>query len=74
MEQAQFQHATIETQPELSTALELARNTTESVVVSGSLRMAAATREAFGLLTPNELDEARQTRSIFEGENYLKQL
>jgi folylpolyglutamate synthase/dihydropteroate synthase len=44
------------------------------IVVCGSLRMAAAAREAFGLLTPDALDEARRTRAIFEGEGYLGKL
>lgn len=44
------------------------------IVVAGSFRMAAAAREAFGLLTPEDLDEARLTRAIFEGEAYQRKL
>ena len=42
--------------------------------MTGSLRMAAAAREAYGLLTEDELAEARATRAIFEGEDYLARL
>ena len=43
-------------------------------VVAGSLRMAAAAREAFGLLTPEEAEEARITHTIFEGAAYRSKL
>lgn len=43
-------------------------------VVTGSLRMAAAARETFGLLTADDLDEARLTRAIFEGADYQRKL
>ena len=44
------------------------------VVVAGSLRMAAAARETFGLLSDDMLDEARATRAIFDGADYLAKL
>lgn len=44
------------------------------VVVAGSLRMAAAAREYFGLLSHAELAEAEATRAIFSGANYLSRL
>lgn len=40
------------------------------IVVAGSLRVAAAAREALGLLDASALDEARRTRARFEGEDY----
>lgn len=40
------------------------------VVVAGSLRMAAAAREAFGLLDAVALEEARRTRALFAGDTY----
>jgi dihydrofolate synthase/folylpolyglutamate synthase len=73
--QAHLQHASVEIVPQLAAALAQVHTTTESLfVVTGSLRMAAAARETFGLLSPEELDEARQTRAIFEGEDYLRRL
>jgi hypothetical protein len=36
--------------------------------------MAAAARETFGLLTADDLDEARLTRAIFEGADYQRKL
>lgn len=57
--------------PALDEALNRARSCPERVViVTGSLRMAAAAREAYGLLTLDELEEARATRAIFEGDEY----
>ena len=44
------------------------------VVIAGSLRMAAAARERYGLLSAGALEEARITRSIFEGPAYLAKL
>ncbi len=44
------------------------------IVVAGSLRMAAAAREAFGLLSPDDQDEARITHTIFEGAEYRSKL
>lgn len=44
------------------------------IIVAGSFRMAAAAREAFGLLTPEDLDESRRTRAIFEGDDYQRKL
>lgn len=44
------------------------------IVICGSLRVAAAAREWLGLLTREALDEARATREIFEGEDYLRKL
>lgn len=43
-------------------------------VIAGSFRMAAAAREAFGLLPPAELEESRLTRAIFEGTAYQSKL
>lgn len=73
--QAHPRHASVEIVPELADALAWVHTATESLfVVAGSLRMAAAAREAFGLLSPDELDEARKTRAFFEGEDYLKKI
>ena len=36
-------------------------------VVAGSFRLVARAREAFGLLSADDLDEARATRAIFKG-------
>lgn len=44
------------------------------VVIAGSLRLAAAAREAIGLLDSEALAEAQATRRIFEGEDYLARL
>ncbi len=61
--------------PSLDEALRQVETAREArVVVAGSLRMAAAAREALGLLTAAELEEARLTRAIFEGEDYQKKL
>lgn len=74
-EQARLKYAHVEIVPELADALTQVHTAPESLfVVTGSLRMAAAAREAFGLLSADELDEARATRAIFEGEDYLKRL
>jgi hypothetical protein len=61
--------------PSLDEALAQSETTPEElIVVTGSLRMAAAAREAFGLLSADELEEARLTRAIFEGDEYQKKL
>lgn len=44
------------------------------IVVAGSFRMAAAARETFGLLSPEDLEESRLTRAIFEGDAYQSKL
>ncbi len=44
------------------------------IVVAGSLRMAAAARETFGLLPVDDLEEARLTHTIFEGAEYRSKL
>jgi hypothetical protein len=36
--------------------------------------MIAAAREAYGLLSPDELAESRATREIFDGPDYLARL
>lgn len=74
-QQAHLHQASVEIVPELADALAQVHTAPESLfVVTGSLRMAAAAREAFGLLSPHELEEARMTRAIFEGEDYLRRL
>lgn len=74
-EKANLQLASVEIVPELAAALAQVHTAPESLfVVTGSLRMAAAAREAFGLLTPEALAEAQATRAIFEGEDYLQRL
>jgi dihydrofolate synthase/folylpolyglutamate synthase len=61
--------------PSLDEALAQAETAPEElIVVAGSLRMAAAAREAFGLLSAEDLEEARLTRAIFEGEAYQRKL
>jgi dihydrofolate synthase/folylpolyglutamate synthase len=68
-------YATTEIVPDLNDALAQVESAPEALfVVAGSLRMAAAAREAYGLLSPEEMDEARHTRAIFEGEDYLAKL
>lgn len=44
------------------------------VVIFGSFRLAAAAREAYGLLTPHQLEEANATRALFEGEGYQRRM
>ncbi len=74
-QQAHLQQASVEIVPELAEVLAQVHTAPERLfVVTGSLRMAAAAREAFGLLAAAELDEAQATRAIFEGEDYLKRL
>ncbi|MEO8392905.1 MAG: cyanophycin synthetase [Chloroflexota bacterium] len=61
--------------PSLDEALMQIKTAKESLyVVAGSLRMAAAAREAYGLLSAEDLDEARLTRAIFEGEDYQRKI
>ena len=73
--QANLQYATIEIIPDLKDALRRIETSSEIVVVvAGSLRMTAAAREFYGLLSPDELEESRATRAIFEGEDYLSKL
>jgi dihydrofolate synthase/folylpolyglutamate synthase len=73
--QANLQSAAVEINPNLKDALRKIETSSENVVVvAGSLRMAAAAREFYGLLSPEGLEEARMTRAIFEGEDYLSKL
>lgn len=68
-------HADVTIQPDLQTAVQEAYQSSEPlVVITGSLRMAALSREMLGLLNNEELDEARKTRVIFEGQGYLNKL
>jgi dihydrofolate synthase/folylpolyglutamate synthase len=70
-----FCYAMVEIVPDLNTALEQAHTAPESlVVVAGSLRTAAIARETYGLLPVAALDEARATRSLFDGTAYLSKL
>lgn len=74
-ERAALTQAEVEVIPALEKALGRAQTCPErTVIVTGSLRMAAAAREAYGLLTPDELEEARATRAIFEGAEYRRRL
>lgn len=67
--------ASVSLQPSLDKALvEIAQADEAVIVVAGSLRMAAAAREAFGLLSPDDLEEARRTRAIFDGADYQTKL
>ena len=73
--QANLQLATVEIIPDLNDALAQLHAKPESHwVVTGSLRMAATAREFYGLLSDDELEEARATRAIFDGEDYLSRL
>jgi dihydrofolate synthase/folylpolyglutamate synthase len=61
--------------PVLTDALAAARVApADLVVIGGSLRMAAAAREYLGLLPESLLAEARATRALFEGDDYLSRL
>lgn len=74
-QQANLKYSAVEIIPDLNQALAQVYIATESlIVITGSLRMAAAAREAFGLLSPDELVEAQATRAIFEGDDYLSRL
>ncbi|MBI1259536.1 MAG: hypothetical protein GC204_18875 [Chloroflexi bacterium] len=67
--------AAVKLEPYLDKAFAQMNTSQEALsVVAGSLRMAAAAREAFGLLSADDLEEARLTRAIFDGEDYLKKL
>jgi dihydrofolate synthase/folylpolyglutamate synthase len=73
--QANLQSAGVKIVPDLNNALAQPDTFSESrLVIAGSLRMAAAAREVYGLLSSEELEEARITRAIFEGEDYLSKL
>jgi len=63
-------------QPDLQTAVNNALETTSAslIVITGSLRMVALSREILGLLSADELQEAQNTRAIFEGKDYLTKL
>ena len=68
-----LQHAPITVEPSFERALAAGMAAeAELTVVAGSLRMAAAAREALGLLDAAALDEARRTRALFEGEGYRR--
>jgi dihydrofolate synthase/folylpolyglutamate synthase len=65
------EHALVEVQPSFDAALSEALNGPQpTIAVAGSLRMAAAAREALGLLDAAALEEARRTRGLFEGPVY----
>ncbi|MBZ0305904.1 MAG: hypothetical protein K8I82_07545, partial [Anaerolineae bacterium] len=67
--------ATVEVVPDLHEALGQLHTSEEALfVVGGSLRMAAAAREVYGLLNPEATTEAQATRRIFEGDDYLKKM
>jgi folylpolyglutamate synthase/dihydropteroate synthase len=73
--QANLQSAQVDVIADLTEALKLAETASEGlVVVAGSLRMAAAAREYYGLLSADELEESRATRAIFDGDDYLSKL
>jgi folylpolyglutamate synthase/dihydropteroate synthase len=64
-------HAQIEVIEDYALALAQVDSANEDVfAVFGSFRLAAAAREAFGLLSEAELEEAGATRDLFEGEGY----
>ncbi|MCE2490318.1 MAG: hypothetical protein J4G17_10145 [Anaerolineae bacterium] len=67
--------ARLDVVPDVGDALRLARQgDAQAVVVSGSLRLAAHVRELLGLLSEEELAEARLTASVFRGAAYLSRL
>lgn len=69
---AALQRAAVDVQPNTVDALRAALAGPEAlVVVGGSLRLAAAAREAFGLLPAELAAEARATRALFDGPGYL---
>jgi dihydrofolate synthase / folylpolyglutamate synthase len=75
LSQSDFHYATVETIPRLQDALDGVYTAPENLtVVAGSLRMAATAREAFGLLSEDDIAEAQATRSIFDGAAYLSKL
>jgi len=68
-------HAQLTLHPDLPTALQEAHTAPETwIVVTGSLRTVARSRELLGLLDAAALDEAQLTRDIFEGAEYLNKL
>lgn len=68
-------YASVIIQPDLSTAISSALSTpAQLIVITGSLRMAALSRELLGILDPDEYEEAQATRIIFEGTDYLTKL
>jgi len=70
-EQFQLAHAEIAVEPDFERALAAGMAAEAGlIVVAGSLRMAAAAREALGLLDADALNEAARTRALFEGERY----
>jgi hypothetical protein len=72
---ADLHHTRVTLQPDLQTAIANALADSHAlIIITGSLRVAALSREILGLLDDNELEEARQTRVIFEGNDYLKKL
>ncbi len=73
--QVTLTQAAVEVVPDLHEALGQLHISEEALfVVGGSLRMAAAAREVYGLLSPEALAEAQATRRIFEGADYLKKM
>lgn len=72
---ADLQHAAVEIVPDLHEVLKQDHTSPETcIIIAGSLRMAAAAREALGFLTADELAEAQATRAIFEGDDYLSRM
>ncbi len=65
--------AKIEIVPDLADALQ-SGGTEALTVICGSLRLAGLAREMLGLLDNELLTEARATREIFEGVDYLRRL
>ncbi|MBI1281728.1 MAG: hypothetical protein GC179_26620 [Anaerolineaceae bacterium] len=72
---AALKQAQIAIQPDFQTAVDEALKASSTlIVITGSLRTAALTREILGLLDADALYESRRTRAIFEGKNYLAKL
>ncbi|MEZ4669007.1 MAG: hypothetical protein R3E39_13960 [Anaerolineae bacterium] len=70
-----LKHAHVQTEPDLNQALQYSvKSDMRHIVITGSLRIAAAAREFLGLLDTDLLAEARATRDIFEGDEYVKRL
>ena len=73
--EADYRYASVEIAASLDEALAQVYTAPEElIVVAGSLRMAAAARESYGLLPAAEIAEAQATRQIFDGMAYLSRL
>lgn len=70
-----WQHASVTVSESLQATLDSFCTFEHDIaVIAGSLRMAAAAREACGLLDADALEEASATRRLFDGADYLARL